>query len=155
ITVTNNGPDAAQGVEVTDPLPPGLTFVSDSPSRGTYNPGAGVWSVGTLGPNVSEILTLTVTVDSAVALTNIATITGGNQNDPNPGNNTASTTTTPQLADLSVTKSVSNPTPNVGDTITYTVTITNNGPDPATGVRLTDLLPAGLNLLLARAPAGD
>ena len=62
---------------------------------------------------------------------------------PTPANNTASATVTPQQADLALAKTVSNPTPNVGDTITYTVTLTNNGPDAATSVQVTDLLPAG------------
>ena len=48
---------------------------------------------------------------------------------------------TPQQADLALTKTVSNPTPNVGDTITFTVTLTNNGPDTATNVQVTDLCP--------------
>ncbi|TCZ75501.1 DUF11 domain-containing protein, partial [Paenibacillus albiflavus] len=52
--------------------------------------------------------------------------------------------TVPQQADLSITNTVNNATPNVGDTITITVTLTNNGPDSATGVVITDLLPAGL-----------
>src|SRR5262249_34072041 len=64
-----------------------------------------------------------------------------------PGNNSASATETPQRADLALTKSVSNPTPNVGDTITFTVALTDLGPDAASGVRVTDLLPAGLSLL--------
>ena len=33
-----------------------------------------------------------------------------------------------------MTKTVSDPTPNVGDTITFTVTLTNNGPNAATNV---------------------
>ena len=48
VTLTNNGPDRVDGrVEVTDLLPAGLTFVSDSPSQGSYTPGNGVWTVGT------------------------------------------------------------------------------------------------------------
>src|SRR5262249_2604934 len=64
-------------------------------------------------------------------------------------------TQTPQQADLAVNKSVSNPTPNVGDTITYTITLTNNGPDPATGVTVQDTLPAGVTFLSASPTEGD
>jgi hypothetical protein len=38
------------------------------------------------------------------------------------------------MADLSMTKTVSDATPNVGDQITFTVTLSNQGPDAATGV---------------------
>ncbi len=47
-------------------------------------------------------------------------------------------------ADLLVTKSVDNAYPTEGDTVVYTVTVTNNGPSDATGVSLIDTLPAGL-----------
>ena len=87
---------------------------------------------------------------SPAAQTNTATISGADQFDPNTGNNTASATETPQQADLSVTKTVSDATPNVGDQITFTVTLSNSGPDAATGVQVTDLLPAGLTFVSAR-----
>ncbi len=48
--------------------------------------------------------------------------------------------TIPQQADLPLSKTVSNPTPNVGNTISYTVTLTDNGPDAATNAQVTDLL---------------
>src|SRR5262249_45650729 len=57
-------------------------------------------------------------------------------------------------ADLAVTKTVSNSTPTVGDTIIYTVTVTNGGPANATGVALTDLLPAGLTFISATPSQG-
>src|SRR5262249_12757293 len=50
-------------------------------------------------------------------------------------------------ADLAVTKAVSNPKPAVGDNITFTVNLTNNGPNNATGVTVNDLLPAGLTFV--------
>jgi hypothetical protein len=54
--------------------------------------------------------------------------------------------------DLLLTKTVNDSTPSVGDTITYTVALTNKGPDTATGVQVDDLLPAGL-LLVSAAPS--
>ena len=48
------------------------------------------------------------------------------------------------VADLAIVKEVSNKTPNFGDTITWTLKVINNGPNNATGVFVTDSLPAGL-----------
>src|SRR5262245_27953876 len=76
------------------------------------------------------------------------------QPDPNPSNNSSSAAETPQQADLALTKPVSNPMPNVGDTITYTITLSDLGPDPATNVTVTDLLPTGLTFVSATPSQG-
>ena len=47
---------------------------------------------------------------------------------------------TPQQADLALIKAVSDSTPNVGDTVTFTISVTNNGPDAATNVAVSDTL---------------
>ncbi len=47
-------------------------------------------------------------------------------------------------ADLSLTKTIDNATPKIGETITYTITLTNSGPLETTGVQVMDMLPAGL-----------
>jgi uncharacterized repeat protein (TIGR01451 family) len=73
---------------------------------------------------------------------------------PGLGNNTASATETPQRADLALTKTVTDATPNVGDTISFSVTLSNNGPDAATNVQVTDLLPAGLTFVSATPSQG-
>ena len=156
VTLTNSGPDTATGVQVTDLLPAGLTFVSATPSQGSYDNVSGMWTVGTVSPGVPQTLSITATVVSPAAQTNTATISDADQFDPNTGNNTASATETPQqAADLLLIKTVSDATPNVGDQIIFTITVTDAGPDAATGVQVTDLLPAGLTFVArhrARAP---
>ncbi|MEL6159317.1 MAG: malectin domain-containing carbohydrate-binding protein [Cyanobacteria bacterium J06627_32] len=52
-----------------------------------------------------------------------------------------------ETADLSLSQTVSDNTPNIGDTVTLTLTVENEGPDQATGVSVQDLLPAGLNYI--------
>jgi uncharacterized repeat protein (TIGR01451 family) len=93
------------------------------------------------------MLTLVATVDAGTGgstITNTATITAADQADPNGTNNSDTADITVQSADLAVTKVVDDGTPNEGDTVTYTVTLTNNGPNDATGIEVTDLLPAGV-----------
>jgi uncharacterized repeat protein (TIGR01451 family) len=57
--------------------------------------------------------------------------------------------------DLSVAQSASPNPVKVGDNLTYTVTVTNNGPDAATGVKLTDTLPDTVTLVSATPSSGS
>src|SRR5262249_15650758 len=99
--------------------------------------------------------TLTATVVSPAARTNTATISAADQFDPSAANNTASATATPQRADLQVSKAVSDATPNVGDTVTFTITLTDKGPDAATNRQVPDLRPRGLTLIAASPSQGN
>ena len=56
--------------------------------------------------------------------------------------------------DLSITKMVSDATPNVGDTITFTIALTNSSGNPATNVTVQHLLPAGLAFVSATPSQG-
>ncbi len=47
----------------------------------------------------------------------------------------------PAVIDLSVTSVVSDPNPAQGNVVTYTITVTNDGPDAATGVSVRDQVP--------------
>jgi uncharacterized repeat protein (TIGR01451 family) len=58
------------------------------------------------------------------------------------------------IADLSVTKADSPDPVTVGDNLTYTVTVTNNGPDPATSVTVTDNLPAETTFVSCSSTGG-
>lgn len=58
------------------------------------------------------------------------------------------------VADLSIVKTVNNQSPNQGDTITYTLTLTNNGPAGATNISVIDNLPGGLTFVSAEPSSG-
>lgn len=58
-------------------------------------------------------------------------------------------------ADVAVTKTDAPDPVTAGRNITYTAVVTNNGPDRATGVTLTDALPAGVTLVSARSTQGN
>ncbi|WP_395682014.1 hypothetical protein, partial [Dokdonella sp.] len=155
ILASNEGPDNATGVEITDNLPAGVTLVTATPSQGSFDSGSGVWIVGALANGASATLTLSVTVNQPGAILNVATITREDQFDPVSANNQAGTTINGQEADLAVTKTADNASPNVGDDVTFSVTIHNNGPSDATNVALADALPAGLSLVSATPSQGS
>jgi uncharacterized repeat protein (TIGR01451 family) len=153
VTLTNNGPNTATNVTVSDGLPAGLTLVSATPSQGSY--AGGVWTVGTVTTTAAPTLTLTALVVSPNAETNTAAISHSDQLDTDTANNSASATVTPQQADLAVRKTISNPALVVGDTFTFTVIVTGNGPSTATGVQVTDMLPAGLTFVSSNPSQGS
>ena len=99
VTLTNNGPDTATNVQVTDLVPSGLTFVSATPSQGTYASATGLWTVGTVTTATPQTLQLLATIGSSAAQTNTAAISASDQPDPNIGNNTASASVAPHHDD--------------------------------------------------------
>jgi uncharacterized repeat protein (TIGR01451 family) len=94
-------------------------------------------------------------------VTNFAEITASDQADPDssvssdrnsddrgdglPDDDEASITLTPQAADLSLSLVVDNRAPDVGANATYTMILTNAGPNDDTGVVVTQVLPTGVN----------
>ena len=155
LTVTNNGPNDAAGAQVSDLLPAGYSFVSATPSVGSYAPGTGVWTIGALANGASATMTITATVLAGGPYLNSASVTATTQ-DPNPVNNSASAGTTPVAqADLQVAKTVNNGAPNVGTSVTFTIAVTNNGPSSAANVQVTDALPAGYTFVSATPSVGS
>ena len=147
VTARNNGPFTAVNTRVTDLLPAGLNLISATPSIGGYNNVTGLWTVGDLANGASATLTLVAQVlGHNTIITNIA---NGSSNtfDRNLTNNNASASVTvPPAADVAVTKTVNNSTPNYLGNIIFSISVTNNGPDTATNVYMSDIIPAGLEL---------
>ena len=158
IVVTNNGPSPATGVSLIDLLPDGVTYVSDNfDDVAIYNSGDGNWVIGDLAATSSVTLTISALVDAGTAsstITNITTAASGDQTDPLSDDDLEATITVQNLSDIILTKVVDNNTPNVGDTITYTITVANNGSATATNLRISDLLPAGLTFGLTSPSKG-
>ena len=158
LSLKNNGPQPTANVVVTDVLPAGLTYVSQS-GTGTYAPATGKWTV----PNVASGQTVTLTILASVSgpltvnsvVTNSAEVTDALSRDPDstPGNSStteddddsaAFTVVAPPTAEVAVTKTVNVATAGVGDVVSYTITVKNNGPDAISGGVLNDVLPASL-----------
>jgi uncharacterized repeat protein (TIGR01451 family) len=147
--VTNNGPDAATGVVLTDTLPPGTIFVS---AAAGCSQAAGVvtCNVGNLAAGASVQVGLVARPTAAGSITNVASVAAA-QGDPFGFNNTSSLTMTVNPAapgtgldaDVAITQ-VATPNPaQAGKDVTFTLTATNNGPASATSVTITEAVPAG------------
>ncbi|WP_168222157.1 SdrD B-like domain-containing protein [Aquisphaera giovannonii] len=143
-TLSDLGPDPATNTSVSIPIPSGYTFSSASATVGSYDSAAGVWTVGTVAPGTPVVLTLQAAVTAATVPPMVATISGADQYDASPANNTASVFIKPRTVDLVIGKVVSDPTPNVGDTVSYTIVVKNGGNDDATGVAVSEVLPTGM-----------
>lgn len=154
ITVLNEGPSDASGVQLTDQFPAGLTVINSVPSQGTFNPTTGIWQVGSLVNGASATLQVTTTVTTIGQKVNNVSITAVDQRDSDPTDNTASATVVPEAIDLSVTKTVSAMMPTVGSQVTYTIAVSNAGPNTATGVQLMDVLATGLTFVSSATANG-
>jgi uncharacterized repeat protein (TIGR01451 family) len=154
IIFTNGGPDAAATATWTDKLPGTMTFVSltqnGGPAMSCTDPGNGVGGTVTCSANAfpagtTATFTLVGHVPTGTAggtsFTNIVTTSGAN--DLNSENDAAQTTVIVETVDVSVNKVGPQAPVTAGGNASYTITITNGGPDAATEVDLSDVLPAG------------
>ncbi|MGV3503383.1 MAG: gliding motility-associated C-terminal domain-containing protein [Adhaeribacter sp.] len=160
LRVSNAGPAPASGVVVTDLLPAELAFVSATASAGNYLAVSGTWTVGTLANGAAETLSLVARIKAPANTTvrSSASVVAA-ETDPNPANNTAlvnlAVVAVPVPHTDLVLSTVISPGPYLpGDNLSYTLTVTNQGPAAATNVVVTDLLPGPLTFVQAAANPG-
>ncbi len=147
VRVTNNDLiNDATNVEVRDILPAVFTSPVFSPSVGSYNSGTGIWTIGTLAKNTTETLLITANYVSGFTPINTAEVWKSDQLDldSTPGSESSVKNEDDDdgapYADLSLTKTVNNLTPKIGENVVFTITVNNSGPLDATGVEVKDLL---------------
>ncbi|KZX12123.1 beta strand repeat-containing protein [Methanobrevibacter filiformis] len=140
ITVSNNGSTDATGVVVSDNLDHGkLQFVNASSV--SYNSVTGKWNVGGLAAGKSVSLNITVRVTGAGAIVNVANVTTVENNTGNPKDNV--TVNVNGSVNVNIVKVANVSVASVGDTVVYTITVSNNGLTNATGVVVSDNLDYG------------
>jgi uncharacterized repeat protein (TIGR01451 family) len=157
ITVTNNGPGASNGIAVLDSLPAGVGFVS---ALGTG------WSCSAVDQDVTCLAsTLAAAASASITLVVSAPTSGGTVSntasvaattpDGNAANNQASTSTTVNAAaDLSIAVADS-PDPVFGSgLLRYAIDVTNLGPNTASGITVSNSLPAGNVTFISASGSG-
>ncbi|WP_255374485.1 hypothetical protein [Cohnella sp. OV330] len=156
VTATNAGNAAAQ-TTITDPLPPSLTFqtnsvlVGDTPTPGV-SPATGIPLA--VGPGQTVVVSFVVTINSlppSQRLDNQASasytyaLPDGRQI---PGSAASNTLSVPVSApDVRVVKAVAPASGIVGDTLTFSAVVTNNGIAAVNNVVFSDPLPANVSFV--------
>ena len=144
INVTNNGPSTATNVNVTDVLDSSFELVAH---EGSYDATTRTitWDIGTLQNNGKASVWVVVRVKNNGTFTNTATV---NSTENETGTTNGTDITVEPVNNLTLIK-YANVTGNVkvGDLVNFTINMTNYGPSPATNVNITDVLPAGLELV--------
>lgn len=154
ITVRNNGPDNSTNIKVSEVLADNFKFISANASKGYYDLTNGVWAVGNLTNNETAKLVITVKIVKTGFIQNNVSVNGTGF-DPNVTNNNATVNiTVPQTADLSVVKIVNVDRVSVGNRITYTIVVKNNGPDTALDVYAVDKLSDALKFVSYKVSVG-
>jgi uncharacterized repeat protein (TIGR01451 family) len=148
LKVTNNGPSPATAVTLVDTLDPGVSYTSDN-GGGVVAGNMVTFNLGTLNAGASKTVMVVATVNARHSVSNSATASTPTA-DLNLQNNTAmAVSTVNPIADIALT-GVSSPEPvDVGSNLTYTLTLTNNGPSSSSGILVTDTLPAGITFVSA------
>lgn len=160
ITVANGGANTASSVVLTDTVPSGATLQSVTPSQGTCSGTTTLTcNLGDIANGGTATVTIVVRPTQAGTATNTASVSS-NTPDPTGANNQATSTTTVNAAggagsaDLSITVN-GNPNPiAVGNPVTYTLNVSNAGPDAATAVVASDTLPSGVTFVSATPSQG-
>ena len=129
-TIYNKGEDTAENVKVYLNLPYSTNYTNVH----MYDSLNGIWDVGTLPNGTNKTLNITITLNTPGTIT-FNTTTYTTTNDINLTNNKDNITLNiNNLVDLKINLTINSTDILVGDNITFTITVQNNGPGNATGV---------------------
>jgi uncharacterized repeat protein (TIGR01451 family) len=157
LTVTNRGPGDALNVELEDDYPEFASLDSVTLSLGSSFDGFGylICDLGKIPAGKSATVRL-VLIPGANGINHNSAELRGDFQDPNPADNTvAADTTVRALIGLAVSLSATPDSLHVGEKLTYTVRVENNGNLGVRNVKMTDTLPAGVTVVTYRSAHGE
>jgi uncharacterized repeat protein (TIGR01451 family) len=142
ITLENPAAIPATNVTVKAPLPAQTSFFNALANLGSYDQGTSDWTIASLPAGGSAVLYLQATVLASAVGTPVSAgveIFSADQVDPDTDNNSSIAVFSVPVADLQLALAADNGAPASGETVTLTATVTNNGPNLATGIEVTQL----------------
>jgi uncharacterized repeat protein (TIGR01451 family)/fimbrial isopeptide formation D2 family protein len=171
LTVANNGTADAFDLSLSDILPTGLSFAGNLQNTGGVAPASLSESSGTIsaswsafGESATSAITFDVVVASGVSqgdvitntvnLTSITTLPGTDSNERTEPNESANDSLTVTVPDMKITKTRTSAVPNPGDILIHQLQVQNVGDRAATGVTVTDVVPAGSVFNAANSSVG-
>ncbi|MHB1835930.1 MAG: choice-of-anchor Q domain-containing protein [Solirubrobacteraceae bacterium] len=172
-TITNAGPSTATGVSFTDPASGGVSFGSVTTSQGScsHTSSSVSCSIGSIASGSSVTVTIVVSGTAAGDVT-LGSSVSGSLPDPDLANNSTTllltigsvpapvTTPAPQVtsatpkADLAVTRTRARITAHKGAKVSFTLKVTDHGPNTDSAVVLVYRVPKGLYWVSSRPSHG-
>src|SRR5581483_8670278 len=158
IVVTNAGPSSVTGASVTDTLPAtltGATYTATATGGATGYAASGSGNLSNTvtmpaGSTITYVVKATISSSATGTLSNTATVGApAGVTDPNTTNNSATDSDTlsggTTSTDLQITMTDGKTTVVPGSVVTYTIVVTNAGPNAVTGANIVDTLPAAFS----------
>ncbi|TMC98649.1 MAG: DUF11 domain-containing protein, partial [Chloroflexi bacterium] len=159
ITVSNAGPGTAHAVTVSDTLPAGLDLdwsinpsVTGCSIAGSVGAQTLTCSLGDMGAQTSQVIHVTSSTSAAdcATVSNSATVVASNE--ALVSSPVASVVVQCPVIHITKTANPAGPV-SAGTSIGFDIVVSNSGPGTATGVTITDPLPAGTDLSWSISPA--
>ena len=137
ITATNDGEGALTGVVVRDTLPASLTYVSSNPEGTVGADGTISWLIDSLDAGGGSTFSIVATSGETGEVVNTTTAES-----TEGASASAQATTLVTKSELAISKTADNGTPLLGQPTVFTIQVSNTGNATASGVVVTDALPA-------------